>query len=191
MADDDFGVESLAAYLHLDRAQVLRLAEREKLPGRKVGGEWRFSPADIHHWLEERIGLSSDAELIEVEGVLDRAAGRAGEAAISIAEMMPLEAIAVPLAARTRASVITSMVDVAARTGHVWDTAKMADAVRSREDLLPTALENGVALLHPRRPLASILGQALVAFGRTEAGIPFGAAQGRTYGPFFPYLVGR
>ncbi len=189
MAEDDFGVESLAAYLHLDPAQVLRLAERDKLPGRKVGGEWRFSQAEIHHWLEARIGLSSDAELVEMESVLDRAAGRAGEAAIAIAELMPPEAIAVPLPARTRTSVIASMVDLAARTGHVWDTAKMAEAVRSREDLFPTALENGVALLHPRRPLASILGQELVAFGRTDTGIPFGAPKGALTDLFFLILV--
>ena len=43
MAEDDFGIESLAAYLHVDPAQVLRLAERGKLPGRKVAGQWRFA----------------------------------------------------------------------------------------------------------------------------------------------------
>ena len=75
MAEDDFGIESLAAYLHLDPAQVVRLAERGKLPGRKVGGQWRFAQPVIHHWLEERIGLSSDEELEQMEGVLRKAAG--------------------------------------------------------------------------------------------------------------------
>ncbi|MEX0676260.1 MAG: PTS sugar transporter subunit IIA [Pirellulales bacterium] len=188
MVEDDFGIESLAAYLHLDPAQVLKLAEREKLPGRKVAGGWRFSRAEVHHWLEERIGLSSDEELAQMEGVLRRAAAEPDEAEISLVEMLPLEAIAVPLPARTRASVITSMVEVAARTGWLWDTAKMAEAVRAREDMLPTALENGLALLHPRRPMASILGQAFVAFGRTEGGIPFGAAHGVLTDLFFLIL---
>jgi nitrogen PTS system EIIA component len=188
MPEDDFGIESLAAYLHLDPAQVVRLAEREKLPGRKVAGQWRFSQAEVHHWLEERIGVSTDAELIDVEGVLDRAASRAGEGAISIAELMPLEAIAVPLAARTRTSGISSMVELAAQTGYVWDTAKMVEAVRSREDLYPTAVESGVALLHPRRPMASILGEAVLAFGRTATGIPFGAPRGALTDLFFLIL---
>ena len=65
--------------------------------------------------------------------------------------MLPVTAIEIPLSARTRNSVITSMVDVAARTGWLWDPGKMAEAVRSREDMFPTALETGVALLHPRR----------------------------------------
>jgi PTS system nitrogen regulatory IIA component len=187
VAEDDFGIETLSAYLHLDPAQVLRLADRGKLPGRKVSGQWRFARAEVHHWLEERIGLSTDEELVQMEGVLRGAKG-GEEPQISIVEMLPPEAIAVPLAARTRGSVITSMVDVAARTGWLWDTAKMAEAVRSREDMLPTALDIGVALLHPRRPLASILGQAFVAFGRTEAGIPFGGPRGVLTDLFFLIL---
>ncbi len=185
MMDDDFGIESLAAYLHLDPAQVLRLVERGNLSGRKVGGEWRFARAEIHHWLEQRIGLSSDEELVHVETALRRAAGAPHEPAVSVSEMLPVEAIAVPLAARTRSSVITSMVELAGQTGWLWDTAKMAEAVRTREDMLPTALENGVALLHPRRPQASILGQAFLAFGRTARGIPFGAPRGGLTDLFF------
>jgi PTS system nitrogen regulatory IIA component len=188
MPDDDFNIESLAAYLHLDPARVVRLVERGKLPGRKVAGQWRFAQAEIHHWLEERIGLSGDEELLRMEGVFEKAASDAGEGAISLDEVLPLEAIAVPLAARTRGSVITSMVELAARTGWLWDTAKMAEAVRAREDLLPTALDNGVALLHPRRPLASILAQPFVAFGRTDSGIPFGGPRGGLTDLFFLIL---
>ncbi len=178
MADEDFGVESLAAYLHVSPAQVLKLAERGKLPGRKVAGQWRFAPAEVHHWLEERIGLSSDEELEKMETVLRRAAGEEASTTVSITELMPIEAIAVPLEARTRGSVITSLVDVAAATGWLWDVGKMAEAVRAREDMLPTALENGVALLHPRRPLSNILDRPFVALGRTSRGLPFGAPRG-------------
>ena len=38
MADDDFDIQRLAAYLHVDPAQVARLADRGRLPGRKVAG---------------------------------------------------------------------------------------------------------------------------------------------------------
>jgi len=188
MPDDDFNIESLAAYLHVDPAQVQRLIERGKLPGRKVGGQWRFAQAEIHHWLEERIGLSTDEQLQQMEGVLDRAAGSEGETPVSLLEMLPLEAIAVPLAARTRGSVITSLVDVAAGTGWLWDPAKMAEAVRAREDLLPTALDGGMALLHPRRPLSAILAQPFIAFGRTGTGIPFGGPRGSLTDLFFLIL---
>ena len=174
---DDFDLNSLAAYLHLDPAQVARLVERGKLPGRRVAGDWRFSRAEIHHWLEDRIGLSDEEELQRVEGAL-QAAGNDPLDELSLVDMLPAEAIQIPRAARTRNSVIDSMVEVAARTGWLWDPVKLADAVRSREEMHPTALDNGVALLHPRRPLANMLEQAFLAFGRSEAGIPFGGSRG-------------
>lgn len=184
MAENVFDIESLAAYLHLTTAQIARLAERGKLPGRRVGGQWRFSGAEIHHWLEERIGAGAEEELVRVEGAL-QVPGGTGEQELSLVRMLPLEAIEVPLAARTRNSVVSSMVQVAARTGWLWDPERMAEAVRSREDMHPTALENGVALLHPRRPMPSIVEQALLALGRTEAGIPFGGSRGVLTDVFF------
>jgi PTS system nitrogen regulatory IIA component len=185
MAIDDFDVERLAAYLHLDPAQVARLADRGKIPGRRVAGEWRFSPAAIHHWLEERMGLSTDEQLQQMELALKRPPGRSVEAEISISAALPLEAIDVALAARTRGSIITSMCELAGRTGWLWDPAKMAEAVRAREDMLPTALASGVALLHPRRPLPNILGQAFLALGRTDRRMPFGGASGAMTDLFF------
>jgi len=122
LADDDFDIQRLAAYLHIDPAQVARLADRGRLPGRKVAGQWRFAPADIHHWLEDRIGLSTDEELQQMEGALRRPPGASAEAELSIAKLLPFEAIAIPLAARTRGSVISSMCELAAQTGWLWPT---------------------------------------------------------------------
>ncbi|NQU20374.1 MAG: PTS sugar transporter subunit IIA [Candidatus Nealsonbacteria bacterium] len=174
MLHSDFDIDDLAAYLHLTPQQVDRLAGRGKLPGRKVAGRWRFSRAEIHHWLEERIGLSDEEGLVKVEGVLDRSAEVDNEREICIAELIPIEAMAVPLLARTRDSVIRTMVDVAAGTGWLWDPAKMVEAVRAREEMQSTALENGVALMHPRRPMSRILERSFMALGRTGTNIPFG-----------------
>lgn len=184
MAEDDFDIERLAAYLHVHPEQVARLADRGKMPGRKVQGQWRFARADVHHWLENRIGISDDEELEQMETFLRRTVG-SQQAPRTIAEMLPLAAIEVPLAAKTRNSVITTMTEVAARTGLLWDPQKMAEAVKAREEMHPTALECGVALLHPRRPMASILGEGFLAFGRTESGIPFGGKDGGLTDLFF------
>ena len=174
MAQDDFDIDRLAAHLHMMPAAVVKLAERGKLPGRRVGGEWRFSAAEIHHWLEDRIGLSDEEQLVEMEGALDRTTGGASIEEISIAELLRPEAIEVPLDARTRGSVIVKMTELAARTHLLWDPVKMADAVRAREEMHSTALDNGVALLHPRRPMPAILAEAVIALGITPGGIPFG-----------------
>src|SRR5262245_44772467 len=139
MPNEDFDVESLADYLRVRPEQIARLAERGKLPGRRIGGNWRFSQAEIHHWWEDRIGVSGDEELAEVELALQRS-----EKAFSLGDMLPEAAIAVPLEARTRSSVITGMIRLAAGTGLLWDEDRMDEAVRARENLHPTALDNGV-----------------------------------------------
>lgn len=185
MPTEDFDIDRLAAYLHLSPQKVARLADRGKLPGRKVGGQWRFSRAEIHHWLEERIGLADEEELVSVEGVLRRDRGPEEAENVVLADLLLPGAIAVPLLAKTRNAVILAMVDLAASTGYLWDPEKMVDAVRDREEMQSTAMENGVALLHPRRPMSGILGQPLVAFGRTNSGIPFGGGFGNLTDMFF------
>jgi PTS system nitrogen regulatory IIA component len=100
-------------------------------------------------------------------------------------EFMSTEAISIPLDARTRSSVAREMANLAARTGLLWDASLMAEAVLAREALHPTALENGVALLHPRRPQASILSDSLVALGISPRPISFGNTSGLLTDVFF------
>jgi nitrogen PTS system EIIA component len=185
MPHRDFDLDSLARYLHVSPAQVQKMAERGTLPGRKVAGQWKFPRGEVHHWLEERIGAADAADLQHVQGLLDRDAESQEPAVVQISDLLLPEAIAIPLVARTKNSVITAMVDLAASTGQLWDAAEMAEAVRARESLHPTALDNGVALLHPRRPLPQILGQPFLALGRTQQGIPFGSERGQLTDVFF------
>ena len=185
MADEDFDVDRLAAYLHRMPAEIVKLAERGKLPGRRVGGAWRFSAAEIHHWMEERIGLSDDDELASVEGALDRHGRHDEDDEISIAGLLHVGVDRRAAAWRkTRGSVIKTMAELAAATHLLWDVGAMADAVRAREAMHSTALDNGVALLHPRRPLANILAEAVLALGITPSGIPF-SNDGRLTDVFF------
>jgi PTS system nitrogen regulatory IIA component len=77
------------------------------------------------------------------------------------------------------------MVDLVARTGLLWDPEKMEEAIRAREEIYPTTLDNGVALLHPRRPMPIILAQPLLGLGVTSSGIPFGGNRGGLTDVFF------
>lgn len=187
MSQDDFDLPSLAAYLGRNPDQVRKMADRDQIPGRRIGGEWKFSKAAIHHWLEEQIGESDENELVKVEQVLGRA-GSATDDHDSIVDLLVEGAVAIPLIARTKNSVINSICELAANAGMLWDPDKMAEAIRSREQLHPTALENGVALLHSRRPLPSIIGQPFLSLGITSSGIPFGGPRGVLTDVFF--LIG-
>ena len=186
--DEDFDVMSLAAYLYLSPEQIRKMASRDRLPGRRVGGKWRFSRAEIHQWFETKIGASDEQGLTEVEKVLNRNPGSDAGDEPRISELLMPETTYVPLLARTKSSVIKNVCDLTAQTGRLWDPVRMAEALTSREELHPTALGNGVALLHPRRPLPSIMEDPFLALGITTSGIPFGGPRGCLTDVFF--LIG-
>jgi Phosphotransferase system mannitol/fructose-specific IIA domain (Ntr-type) len=175
----------LVKYLHLTEQKVKKLVDNGEIPGRKIKGEWQFSMPEVNQWLEQRIGASGDSELAVIEGKFQHAASGNDAQVVQIAKLMPPEAIAVPLLAKTKESAIRSMTQLAVGTGLLWDGEKMADALRKREELHSTALDNGIAILHPRRPMPNILSETFLALGLTPRGIPFGGGFGNLTDIFF------
>src|ERR1700726_1189331 len=94
-----FSIDELAERLGRDRREVEKLANRGRIPGRKVGGVWQFHPTEIRHWLEQDMRGYSEGELAVLEE-----AQRSPEAAeeTPILERMSLETVQVPLAGRTK-----------------------------------------------------------------------------------------
>lgn len=178
MSHENFDVEELARYLHFTPQQIEKLANRGKIPGRRVGGQWRFSPAEVHAWMEDRIGLLDEGELIDVEDKLRQSAGSsASHPEIELSQLIRPDVISKPLKGRTRNSVINAMTQLGVNVGLLWDGPKMADAILVREAMQSTALDAGVAMLHSRRPMPGILAEGFVALGITPSGIPFGGSR--------------
>jgi excisionase family DNA binding protein len=50
-AADVLTADEAAELLRSDAATVIAMAEEGKLPGRKVGDEWRFARTALMHWL--------------------------------------------------------------------------------------------------------------------------------------------
>lgn len=172
MAHDWFSLDELAQQLGRDRREIEKLVNRGRIPGRKVAGDWQFHPVEITHWLEQEMREYTDRELMVVEQT-----HRSQEVAASapVAGLIRPETIQFPLEARTKRSVLESLVEVAGRTWQIWQPAVLLTAIQEREAVLSTAFENGVAIPHPRNPLPDALGQSVIAVGRTSNGIPFGA----------------
>jgi nitrogen PTS system EIIA component len=178
-------LEELAVQLGRDRRELEKLVQRGRIPGRRVEGTWRFHSAEIRHWLEQEMrGYSSD-ELAVVEESQRQAETGADSPLVSL---LSPETVQVPLEARTRRSVLESLVEVAGRTWQIWEPALLLEAILERESVLSTGFENGVAVPHPRNPLPQALGSSLVAYGRTFSGIPFGAPKRALTDIFFLVL---
>jgi PTS system nitrogen regulatory IIA component len=178
---EQMDLDQLAAYLRRDVREVAKMVSRGHVPGRKVGGEWRFAKAEINQWLETQLPNYSDQQLTTLEKTGDRSLDQGP----LIATLLSEATIAVPLAASTKASVLKELVQLAEQTWQVYDPEAVHEAVRAREELASTALPGGVAIPHPRRPLPAALGESVIAYARTTSGIPFGAPMGGLTDIFF------
>jgi excisionase family DNA binding protein len=47
---DVLTLEEVAEYLRVHRATIYRLLKKNKIPGFRVGGDWRFNRASIDRW---------------------------------------------------------------------------------------------------------------------------------------------
>jgi len=169
MGSEMMDLSQLATYLQRDEREVSKLASRGHLPGHKVSGEWRFARAEINHWLETQMHAYTGPELERVEQT-----GRSDSNEPLVSEFLSESSVAVPLPANTRSSVLRELVKLAEQSWQVYDADAILEAIKAREEMGSTALESGVAIPHPRRPLPNALGESVIAYGRTLNGIPFG-----------------
>ncbi|MBL9031455.1 MAG: helix-turn-helix domain-containing protein [Phycisphaerae bacterium] len=49
-------ISDLAVYLQVSTSSLYKLAQRGKVPGRKVGKHWRFRKVDVDRWLSRKKG---------------------------------------------------------------------------------------------------------------------------------------
>ncbi len=183
MENEVMDLRQLAAYLERDVREVGKLADRGRLPGKKVGGEWRFSASEVNYWIETQLPELTESELAAIE---QRGNYLTPDVEPLVYSLMSERTVAVPLRASTKASVLRELVSLAEGSWQVYDSDALLDAIVKREELLSTALAGGVAIPHPHRPLSpKAQGDAIVAYARTGSGIPFGAPDGGLTDVFF------
>jgi PTS system nitrogen regulatory IIA component len=169
MGNETMDLDQLATYLQRDVREVSKLANRGHLPGRRVGGEWRFARAEINHWLETQLSSYSEQQLT----ALERSHHAHPTEQPLLSTILTEANVAVPFEAKTRASVLRELVQLAEQTWNVFDPDTILEAVRQREETASTALIGGVALPHPHRPLPQALGDHVMAMGITPSPLPF------------------
>ncbi|MFN4261814.1 MAG: PTS sugar transporter subunit IIA [Gemmataceae bacterium] len=181
MNSDLMDLQQLATYLKRDPREVSRLASRGTIPARKVGGEWRFVRVEINHWIETQMPSYSEQQLL----ALERDPQHRADPELVITPLLAEQCLAVPLTASTRGSVLRALVQLAEQSWQVYDPDAILEAIRQREEMNSTDMGMGVAIPHPHRPLPNALGEAVMAYGRTAAGVPFGSAHGNLTDIFF------
>lgn len=95
---------------------------------------------------------------------------------ISITEMLSQDCIKLNMEARRKKKAVIELVDLLAEAGKVGKPAELADEIIEREGLASTGIGHGIGIPHC---LTNLLDRTVMAFGRSEGGIPFDAADNK------------
>ena len=180
-----FSPEEVADYLHLDPCEVVRLVHHREIPHEMVRGRPTFQQIEIDSWATQRLlGMKAD----DVKTFHNASSAKHHNLSFShtlIPELMKDSHIEAPLEVRTRSSAIRAMVDLADRTGLLFEPDDLREAIEEREELMSTALPGGFALMHPRHHAPYMFDDTFIVLGRAPRPVPFGCADGNNTDLFF------
>ena len=164
-------LKQVADRLQLSERTLYRLLERGELPGRKVGGQWRFRMSEVDYWLDMRVARMRSVDLRQLEG-------EAPARPMSLSQALRPENALIRVASGAPREVVTALV-AALRLPPSVDRDMLAVRVWEREELSSTGTVDGVAFLHTARwESRMLLPSPLVALGRLPSPIDFGAIDG-------------
>jgi len=177
MPHETMNERQVAAYLHMDLRDVIKLASRGQIPCRKVGQGYQFRKGQVDHWIEGHLHTLDKGRLEGIERGVTAHHG-VDHAELEVCPLIPPGGLAVPLTARTKAGVIRDLVGLAEAAGLVYNRQDLIDEILKREDLCSTAIAGELALPHPRHPLPYDIAESFIIVAATPTGIPFGAEDG-------------
>jgi len=91
--------------------------------------------------------------------------------AIALAELLDEKQVTLRLRSRKPANAVREIIQLLAANGKIDDTDEFLEQVLAREQVHPSAVDNGVVFPHARTDLVD---QITLGIGRSRAGIPFG-----------------
>lgn len=177
-------ITEVARFLGMDLRRLQKMAQRGGIPCQKVAGQFRFHRVALTDWMQQRIGTLPHDHLADMEAGIT-AHREVSPDEMIITPMLQHAAISTHLQARTKHSVLRELVNLAKATELLWDSAALLEALNAREELCSTAMEAGIAIPHPHRPLPYAVAEPILVIARTSQGIGFGAANGRLTNLFF------
>ncbi len=164
-------LKDVAEYLRINERTVAKLAAEGRIPSMKVASQWRFSREAIDGWLASQMhpAGAGDTEALSVQ----------------LARLMRAEAIRLSLASTTREGVLHEITDFLSQAGIIKSAKRLFDALIERERLCSTGIGKGAAFLHPRRVMADLVVEPVLAFARSDGGVDFDAVDGMPVRFFF------
>jgi len=175
-------LKELAEYLRVNERTILRMLTTGKISGVKIGGQWRFNGSQIDQVFFPAGRGEVDSALTKDEpgSVISRPA-----IGIPLSRVMSEERIILNMKATDVDSAIGELADARLLNGLVLDVTDLQRKCMEREAACSTAVGQGIAIPHPRDPIATLKTSAAVVYGYSKEGIDFKAPDNQPVHHFF------
>lgn len=178
-------IDEASVYLHVVKREVEHWVRAGEIPHEMRGGRPVFRRVDLDAWASQHILSLPWRRLQEYHAASTEGTRSHVEEEALMPILIQPEYIRTGLLARTRRSLIEEMTNLAETTDRVNDVQELLESVLQREDLCPTALSGGMALLHCRHLDPYRFEGSFLVFGSTVKPLPFSAPDGRPTRYFF------
>jgi excisionase family DNA binding protein len=164
---DILTTKELADYLRLNERTILKLAAHGEIPGARLGNQWRFRKNVIDTWLDDQmLGVrrhwSEQAE--------------SAPATFEFGESFRPEHVVASLQGNTISKVLAELCAKAQDLGLISDRTWFLGALLERENLLPSAVGEGVAFPHTLERHPEQVRIPFMLVGRSTEGVDFSAS---------------
>jgi len=181
----NMSLDEVADYLHLTNQDVEELVKTGQIPNQYRGGRYVFIRGEVDAWASQRILGLEKQNLVEYHQKTTRGTRAVLDQDALMPDLIRTEYINPAMASKTKRSIIHDMVELAENTGRVLDVVSLRESVEAREEICPTSLPGGIALLHCRHHEPFRFDGSFIVFGRTMQDIMFSAPDGRATKFFF------
>ncbi len=177
-------LKELAEYLRVNERTITRLIDKQNLPHLLVGGQYRFDSRRIDQFFfpgkteEEQVFYEATKE--EPRSILNRP-----YIGIPVSRVMSEDRIQLNLKATNVQELIAELTDSRMLQGYVLNIADLREKCQLRENTLSTAVGQGIAIPHPRDPIATLRTSAIITYGYSKEGIDYDAPDGKPVHHFF------
>lgn len=139
----DLKIKDVAELLNVSETTVRRWVTEGKIPSYKIDGQHRFSRGEIQNWVVSNKSHQKDAQEEKLEGT------KAGSKQFSLYRAIHKGGVFESVPGKTKEEVIRHAMKLIAQKLHL-DADVLSDLLMDRENLQPTALNNGVGVPHTR-----------------------------------------
>jgi PTS system nitrogen regulatory IIA component len=167
----------VAKYLQLAEKTILRMAQRGDIPAAKIASQWRFMRPVIRDWLA---GQMLSIHSSELESLASKESPVLPLHEVLRPNLMPFNITPGP-----KESILKQLVLPLQQTGFSRDPSIFLQSLIERERMMTTAVGHGIAMPHPRTPIAGMFAEPAIVLGICPKGTNFEAVDDQLTHIFF------